>query len=657
MGVNRSYILSFRAVCLSLLLFFGIAAKAQNRFAERPISLQLKQVTLEEALFEVGQAGGFELAYNPSRFPVDSLLNLTVERIAAGKVVRQLLGNNISMVQSGQHLVIRLKKPSGSGRLPKNRYVIKGVIVNQQTGKVVSNATVYDVDRLYSALTDAQGYYELEVNSRAPVLGLTVTKNAFLDTLILIEPQPNLKLDVQLRPKEPLPDKMPMKAVAPDAFPATRVDELALVRLWTTDEVRLQAQNRSYLEPRLGQISVLPGVGSNRLMSGAVENTVSFNLLSGYSGGLNGIEVGGLVNILREDMIGVQVGGWANVVGGKISGLQVGGLYNRGRKDVHGIQVGGLFNTTGGSVKGMQIGGLFNLTEGAVRGFQVGGLFNQTQGAVQGFQIGGLFNYSGSNVKVMQIGGLFNMGENVGGIQLAGLFNQVEGAVGGLQVAGLYNEADSVGMLQLSGLVNQARTIRGLQLAGLVNVAKKVEGSQLSIINISDTVTGVAFGFLSIARHGYHALEFSTDDILFANLHLKLGGNHRIYIQFSVCIRTFESNKPITGIGYGLGTLFPLKDAEWWGRVELSTHHLSRNSLFDTDFQLLNRIRPALVWRPRPHWDVSLGPAINVIVYDPVESQDREWLNDLGARWMGRDSQFNVIRLWGSAQAGIAWNF
>lgn len=648
----------FPTLLLCLFLgFIGGLAQAQSRFEDRKVTLDLQEQSLEVVLQHIGKAAGFELAYNPVHFPVDSIVSIKVVQVNVDVLLEQLLGPNVSRVQSGQHLVIRPLKSSGSKRLPKSKFVVKGVIINQNTGTVLANATVYDVDRLYSALTDSRGYYELEINTRADLLGLTVSKKDYLDTLIIVQPKPELNLNVALKPRERVPDKMPVNLVDPTLLPSRRVEELAVVKFWTPEEAMLQAQNRNYLEPRLGQVSFLPQMGTNRLMSGSVQNTYSLNILAGYSGGVNGIEVGGLVNILRQDMSGIQVAGLSNVLGGRVTGIQVGGLYNTVRKDVNGIQVGGLFNSTGGSVKGLQIGGLFNTSEGVVKGFQIGGLFNQTKGAVQGFQIGGLFNYCGSNVKVMQVGGLFNWGENVGGIQLAGLTNRVSGAVGGLQIGGLYNQADSVGVFQLSGLVNKARAINGLQLAGLINFAQKVQGSQISVINIADTVTGVSIGFLNITRRGYHAVELAGDDVLFANLSLKLGGNDRLYNLFSVGWGSF-TGQSITSVGYGLGSLFPIQNSNFKIQAEISSNHLSRASLFDSRIQLLNRARASLAWQFHDNWKLFAGPSLNVLVYDHPNSEDSEWLNEVGVGILFQDDVApTLIRAWLSGQAGLSYQF
>ena len=117
---------------------------------------------------------------------------------------------------------------------------------------------------------------------------------------------------------------------------------------------------------------------------------------------------------------------------------------------------------------------------------------------------------------------------SVEGIQSAGLWNTVHGLAQGWQSAGIFNRAHTrrgisraepnpttatEPLIQLAGLFNSApRGVRGAQVAGLFNVAGRVRGVQIAgLLNIADSVQGVSLAPLNFVRHGYHALELTSD--------------------------------------------------------------------------------------------------------------------------------------------------
>jgi hypothetical protein len=71
---------------------------------------------------------------------------------------------------------------------------------------------------------------------------------------------------------------------------------------------------------------------------------------------------------------------------------------------IEGLQLGGLLNQTKGNVKGAEFAGLLNLTKGNVRGGQFGGLMNLSD-TLKGIQAGGLLNKS-SSLDGIQLGEL-----------------------------------------------------------------------------------------------------------------------------------------------------------------------------------------------------------------------------------------------------------
>lgn len=169
------------------------------------------------------------------------------------------------------------------------------------------------------------------------------------------------------------------------------------------------------------QVSFVYPLGSHGFNSVNIIYDFSLNLLAGNTGGVDGFECAGLVNI------------------------------NRG--DVSGFQVGGIGNITGGNVSGMQVGGIFSIAD-SVDGMQVGGIYSQASKS-EGLQLGGIMNISAK-------------AEN----SIAGLINVNGSLQKGIQIAGIYNQTGELDGLQI-GLINVSDTIsKGLSI-GLINIIKK----------------------------------------------------------------------------------------------------------------------------------------------------------------------------------------
>jgi hypothetical protein len=227
-------------------------------------------------------------------------------------------------------------------------------------------------------------------------------------------------------------------------------------------------------------------------MSSQVINNVSFNILGGYNGGVNGFELGGLFNI--------------------------------DKKSVQYLQVGGLFNIVGGHMKGVQIAGINNTVLDTVQGLQIGGVSNLVRGKFNGFQLGGVYNHVSDSVK---------------GLQLAGVGNFAKNKVSGSQIAGVLNISN--------------REMNGVQISGVINYAKKLKGVQIGLINIADSSEGYSIGLVNIVLKGYHKLSVSSDEVLNLNAAFKTG-NAKLYSILKAGMNVSDSQK-VYAFGYGIGTV------------------------------------------------------------------------------------------------------
>lgn len=158
----------------------------------------------------------------------------------------------------------------------------------------------------------------------------------------------------------------------------------------------------------------VPYLGTSMRDGTRVERKLSFNLIGGITGGVRGIELGGVFNIDRHSLCGAQFAGTFNFVGGDAAGAQfsavniVGGTFlgaqfgqvNVVGSDLMGPQFG-LLNLAGGRTSGAQLG-LTNISVHGLGGAQLG-LLNVDIGRTHGAQLG-LVNVTTERVEGAMVG-------------------------------------------------------------------------------------------------------------------------------------------------------------------------------------------------------------------------------------------------------------
>jgi hypothetical protein len=368
---------------------------------------------------------------------------------------------------------------------------------------------------------------------------------------------------------------------------------------------------------RLAQISLLPFLGTNADESEEITNNVSFNVLWGTNGGVDGLEVGGLVNNVKKDVNGMQIAGLGNNVGGNVEGTQVGGLFNVSKGNVKGVQLAGLVNTTK-SGHAIQAAGLGNIVKNDYRGLQVGGLFNHSGGNALGTQVAGLFNYSYDST----------------GTQLAGLFN-------------------------IAGDVNTG------QVSAIFNKGAHVKGPQFALINIADTICGTPIGLINIVRKGYNRIEISSNDILYANAGVKFGA-HKFYNILHLGAR-WDKLKPgepdappgtymSWALGYGIGNTTILSPRLLMN-FELAAMHVNEQALWTSELNLLNQVRLTFdMHKPGSRMSFFIGPVGNVLVSglkNPETGVPGHSVLQPHYTLLDEKDENTSVRAWVGLQAGI----
>ena len=569
-GTNRLiWVLIFIIGCI-------LQISAQTSHLSKKINIHLSGVHLQDALSEIGRAGHFRFSYDADFIRGDQPVIIVAADVTVEKILKDLLGKKFIAKEIGNHVILVRKKNEDVNDKKTEEYEITGVLYSASTRQRLPNATVYEIERKNSALTASNGSYSLIIPGGKTVRGLSFSKAGFIDTVIFVRKLENREIDVLLRPVEP---DLTRIASIKGSIEIKSLDSMGFVNWLVPEETRINSANLTVHSSRAFQASIIPYIGTNWKVTGSITNRVSLNLLAGYTGGLKGVEVGGLLNVVKNEIHGLQVGGLGNIVGGVGTGWQIGGLFNYDVNQFKGVQIGGLMNYVTDTVSGVQIGGLTNILTGTVKGIQVSGLTNIVTKNCDGWQISGLLNLTLKDVKQVQIAGLVNYGRDVEGVQIA-------------------------------GLVNMARMGNsGVQIAGLLNYATEVNGLQLGLINVSNTVErGVPVGLFSYVQQGYHLFELSGNEIFYVNAAFKSGTRSFYnFVQFGV-----GSDYKLQG-SYGIGTIFTLKK-KLSMNIDASAGFVYHP--IDTVYHgLLLKFNPALEYRFVKHFALFIGPAYNFFLF------------------------------------------
>lgn len=338
-----------------------------------------------------------------------------------------------------------------------------------------------------------------------------------------------------------------------------------------TERYYVEAPEHDYFEGTTAQVSLFPSFGTNMDDAEDRTNNFSLNVLGGENGGVEGVEVGGFFNKVKNDVNGVQVAGLFNSVGGDV-GPSI--LIDGEDRQAFGVQVAGLVNTAN-NVNAVQVGGLLNANRGDFSGVQVAGLGNTNGGHGQGVQASGLFNINNGDANV-----------------------------------------------QVAGITNIARDVEGTQVSGLFNRAKKVEGVQFGLINVCDTITGASIGLLNFVKKGYNQVELGSGETMYGQLAVRIG-SRRFYniIQFGA---QFDTENAYS-IGYGIGTtIYNFNSNKWQWNLEAVLSHVSEDGRWFKDVNTMGELRLNGEFKISKHVSFFMGPTLNVMVSDLITITEEE---------------------------------
>ena len=240
-------------------LLIGAFAFAQEAGLEKKVSLNYQNILLGNALEAISHDYNVYFSYSKDFIPVGEQVTVSIYDQPLSKALDELLApTKVVYAPIGDQIVLRVND---------NKPVIKKK----------KEEWIGSVEEMPSTST-----VEVYTSSK-PV----VTK-----------PLPPAKRQVPLRPT-----------------PLMRTPDLEQVE-WTDDMLILDKEALVVIPyelppeedyKRIAQFSVIPDVGTNLGKSEEITNNVSVNVLWGKNGGVNGVEVGGIMNTIKGDVKGAQI--------------------------------------------------------------------------------------------------------------------------------------------------------------------------------------------------------------------------------------------------------------------------------------------------------------------------------------------------------------
>jgi hypothetical protein len=354
------------------------------------VTIKAQRLPLHDVLTILSNEANVTFSYNTKVINRDSLVTVFGVNKPLGDVLRMLFNADYEFKESGSYVIIRRKSLTTSGTVvgqasKVDHYLITGKVVDEESGYGIPDVSVYEKQQLLSSITDATGNFSLKLKTKYPEASLSINKIGYTDTTLVLQPKFNQKVVVALAPIAPEPIVEPIaKQDTLSVMPTPSTKEYdAIEKTWwgrvlLSSKQKIQSLNlKKFYTTRAYQISFVPGISTHGSMNSRVVTHTSINIIGGYTGGVDGIELGGVFNMNHNDVKYLQMGGVFNMVGGSVTGVQAAGLYNDVRENMDGVQMASAFNLVGNVMNGLQISTLYNYAR-EVQGVQIG-FINKTR--------------------------------------------------------------------------------------------------------------------------------------------------------------------------------------------------------------------------------------------------------------------------------------
>ena len=615
---------------------------AQSDILQQPITLSYQEATLPQILRSIRDQYQIKFAYLNNEMPDDQTFSVQADDQPLSWVLNELLRDTgLSYQVVNQQIVIQkdlnqaptppaqpkpvrsgeASHPSTSQDRPKDRPVPPPTSSSEELPTLGSSGSVQD-DQATHPLSPT-------VVAQPPVtiIGDTTKYQKRTTTSDSLLAQSVDTSRVSLAPSVPPPTND--EVVSPRQRNQSALDQKISQGVRNAVDKLMQRptpDSSDYIR-RPFHIGLIYPLSSNGTQAGRMVNGVSLHLLVGYAAGLEGVEFSAFGNIENDFVQGAQFAGFFNLV----------------KHRVDGVQAAGFVNVNGGNTEGAQLAGFVNVGAGEVSGVQGAGFANIATGHQQGAQLSGFANL---------------LSDSIRGVQGTGFINIATGGVHGAQLSGFANYASRVKGIQATGFVNVVSgDVQGGQVAGFVNYAHHVKGAQIGLLNIADSIDGVPIGLVSIVRkNGYRRLELWYGEALQANIAFKMGVPK--FYNMLVFGTQFADTDFRWGVGYGVGTFFPITSAFSMNLdlFAMQIHEDNQRFFHNYSLNLLNTLRLSFNLNLSERIVLFVAPTFNVMVSEYRQPDSGIIGSPVAPSWTNYDQTFNNqtnLTMWPGFHVGL----
>jgi hypothetical protein len=603
----------FFRYALVLLLVQGTVV-AQEKLLNQSISISLQDKTLKDVLEFLSSQYGISISYSSDHVPLDKAINLNLKNVSLAEALKVILKNTgITYQEIGNQIVLKKSVESTYSRTSPTQKSNSTKVESskKETKEELKQEVAFFKEESFALVETKEELRQELVKEQIRIYNdyFNIQDTSGLETGKALKKDLKKALTLLEKKFQQVSDSLELKKKINTVFPTKKEDSLNVQS--NSDRisniVTIESKAANSLISRPGQVTFVYPLGTNGIESPNYSNKISFNVFAGNNGGVDGFELGSLVNIITHDVKGGQIAGLTNVNGGNVKAVQLAGIANVTKKNASGVQTAGITNLVKKSSKGIQVAGIANFAGDTSSTIQAGGIVNYCKGSNIGGQFGGISNFTKGNLV---------------GPQMAGVANIVDGSTKGFQAAGIANftAKNHIGA-QVAGVANFASGVKGIQIASILNTAGKVQGSQIGLINIADSVSGIQVGLLNLSKNGYMKFEVSSTEKLFSSIAFKTGTKD-FYGILNV------GTGPLNGIdnawfwwyGYGVGTESKLSN-RIPVNLELIANYVSEASKHSHQyFNMLNQIRLTAGYSFSPRFTVFAGPVLNIQVSNMPEN-------------------------------------
>lgn len=570
-----------RNLILLILLSFGLNSynlEAQHNRIPSGITLSLDEEPLFEAFSSISRQTGFRFSYDPLLIDDNQPVTVRVDEQPLEEVLPFLLPDSIRYKQIGDYLILSRKERKNTEQGPATIAIEENLTQRADTNKNIELITK-------------------ELESILSKSSFSDTGMEDIDCLDSINPETEDNMQTYLA------------ALLIAAAPVDSATLRDTTKATPDINHEITVGDTAVKKHKIAQFSFVYPLGTDWVYSSENYYGFSFNLIGGYTGGINGFEMATAFNINRYEVKGVQLAGAFNITGTNRE-------YAAGSRN---IQFAAGFNYTGKGYSTQFSGGVNVADTGCFQG--TAGInvakasYAQLAGGANISKTGKFQGSAGFNLAkeatVQLTGGINIAKSNIS--QLSAGINIAQTTA--FQLTGGLNISRKVST-QISGGINIAKE-SSCQITGGLNITKK-GGFQMAVINVRDTADGIPLGIINIVKKG-GIVEFGIEgaELLHTSLTFRSGVKQLYTILAFGC--NFTDNLYAPGIGLGTSFL-------WRNRIGLNLELMHYQvmgkrlrqyydeNIYDIGYNGLVQFRPLLHLRIANHFKMFIGPTANLSI-------------------------------------------